>query len=71
MRTRLILKGDCLQTAQLEVGRGKSQLKDDSVKGKRRDRCSHGDHRGEVDPGRENRPLLSHAWCHGATRVAP
>lgn len=35
MRTRLILKGDYLQTTQLEVGRGKSQSKDGSMEGKR------------------------------------
>lgn len=71
MRKRLILKRDCVQTTQLEVGRAKSQSKDGSVKWERRDRCSQGDHEGEVDPGRGNSHLLSHVWCHWATRVAP
>lgn len=70
MRTRLILMGDRLQTTQLEVGRGKSQSKDGSMKGKRRDRCSWGDHR-EMDARRGNRSLLSHAWCHWAMKVTP
>lgn len=68
MRTKLILKGDCLQTALLEVGRGKSPSKDGCVKRKGRDRS---DQHAEVDAGRGNSPLLQLLWGHWATAVAP
>lgn len=55
MRTRLILKEDCVQTTQLEVGRGKSQSKNGSMKGKRRGKCSQDEYR-EVDPGKSSPP---------------
>lgn len=68
MRTKLILKGDCLQTAPLKVGRGKAPSKGGCVKGKGRDRS---DQHAEADAGRGNSPLLQLLWGHWATTVAP
>lgn len=60
VRTRLILKKDCVQTTQLELGKGKSQSKNGSMKGKRRGKCSQDEYR-EVDPVGGSHHVLSHA----------